>query len=186
MGDLAGIRVAVQAAVGRLNGAEHLPLIRRTVVATARVFDARLSPEDVEDLAQETLLALWRKSSSKTIECVWAYAQKSARNITIDGLRRRSAEKRGSGQTVSLEELRAVAGTTPSFEGAVLARDELDALVKSWCLELPRLSFRVLYLRVVHGLSTKEIGEVLGLSASAVDSHAYRARRTLGLSSRKC
>lgn len=163
-----------------VNAEAYRPMIMRTIRATANALDATLVAEDVEDFAQDTLLALWEKQPREPVECEWAYARKTARNVTVDGLRRRDAKKRGHRRTESLDQVREPAGETASFEEGLLILDELDRIVRGWRRQLSRRAFNVLYLRTVAGLSSGETAHVLGMTVNAVDSHMHRARRVIG------
>src|SRR5688572_28795813 len=71
---------------------EQLAAIRRTITATAARF-GRLSPEYIEDLVQEVFLRLWTSRAEDKLHCL-PYLRRVAANVTIDWLRRQSAQKR--------------------------------------------------------------------------------------------
>jgi RNA polymerase sigma factor (sigma-70 family) len=71
----------------------HLTAIRRAVTATAARFGRRLSPECIEDLVQEVFLGLWKSRAEEKLHCL-PYLRRVAANVTVDLLRRQSAQKR--------------------------------------------------------------------------------------------
>jgi DNA-directed RNA polymerase specialized sigma24 family protein len=71
----------------------HLAAIRRTITTTAARFGRRLSPECVEDLAQEVLLGLWKSKAEDKLNFL-PYVRRVAANVTVDSLRREGAQKR--------------------------------------------------------------------------------------------
>lgn len=164
-----------------MNAAAYRPVIVRTIRATAAALATRLVAEDVEDLAQDTLLALWTRQPKDRVGCEWAYAAKTARNVTLDGLRRRGAKKRGRAQTDSLHDAARPDVATASFEAEILARDELVQMMQIWRRQLSCGAFNVLCLRMVAGLSSEETAHALEMTVVAVDCHLHRARRAVGM-----
>ncbi len=118
-----------------------------------------------EDAAQESLLKLHAAARREARPLrVRPWLTVVARNTCIDEQRRRRPDLPGV-----LPE-RAAPGEDPFSLDAALA--------EAW----PRLSGRhreVLYLREVLGFSYKEIGSVMGLSLSAVETLVFRARAAL-------
>jgi RNA polymerase sigma-70 factor (ECF subfamily) len=60
-----------------------------------------------------------------------------------------------------------------------LGREEQEALLKEAILQLPRALKEVIELRLARGYSTREIAQVLRISAPAVKSRLTRAKSTL-------
>ncbi len=71
----------------------QLAAIRRAITATAARFGRRLSPECIEDLVQEVFLGLWKSKAEEKLHCL-PYVRRVAANVTVDLLRRQSAQKR--------------------------------------------------------------------------------------------
>jgi RNA polymerase sigma-70 factor (ECF subfamily) len=138
--------------------------------------------EDAEDVVQESLAAVarslkeFRGDASLT---TWAFTV--ARNAC---LRRRRRERARDGITDSLDApesgatARAVAdrGRRPDEEAE---RGELLASLEAAIAALPVTQREVLLLRDVEGLSTLEVGRVLGLEEAAVKSRLHRARLSM-------
>jgi RNA polymerase sigma factor (TIGR02999 family) len=95
------------------------------------------------------------------------------RDILVDHARRRKAQKRGGGQSLTVfDEALAVAGDRP------IAFDDLDQAL----VDLARLSerqARVVELRYFGGLTIEETGEVLGISPVTVKRDWATARAWL-------
>jgi RNA polymerase sigma-70 factor (ECF subfamily) len=138
--------------------------------------------EDAEDIAQESLAAVarslqeFRGDASLT---TWAFTV--ARNAC---LRRRRRERVRGGLTESLDapqsgaSARAVAdrGRRPDEEAE---RGELLVSLEAAIAALPMTQREVLLLRDVEGMSTLEVGRVLGLEEAAVQSRLQRARLSM-------
>jgi RNA polymerase sigma-70 factor (ECF subfamily) len=76
------------------------------------------------------------------------------------------------------EETEAVADTAAGADRALVAGSALQALDQA-IAALPQSLKEPLVLTALEGLSQKEAGEVLGLSAKAVEVRVYRAKRQL-------
>jgi RNA polymerase sigma-70 factor (ECF subfamily) len=127
------------------------------------------SREDAADLLAETFLVAWRRLGSvpgQPDDRPWLFAV--AANVLANhrrGLRRRSRATRAL-----REQLRDLVTPEPAIE--VLALRE--ALVR-----LQPTDREVLTLAAWEGLSAREIGQVLGMSTSAVSTRQSRARLRL-------
>lgn len=144
----------------------HLP---RILALAQRLLGSR---EEAEDIAQETMLRLWRKAPSwkrdgPTVSA-WVYAVA----LTLC----RKAWRRRGPPTSALEEDVADASPSPveSAERRERARRLREALAR-----LPQRQREVLVLFYDHGLSMNEIGETLGIGVHAVESLLARGRTRL-------
>ena len=162
-----------------MNAAPYQEVIKRSIHQTALRYAVTLQQADVEDIAQETLLALWRRNSHCTLDCPDGYVAEAARNCTIDALRGRSAAKRGEKQTRSIEDWMTLTSGLPTPEEYAVARDELAARLEEWEVILPTKSYEVLLLVYVDGLGSREVARQLGCSRSSVDTIVHRARQRL-------
>jgi RNA polymerase sigma-70 factor (ECF subfamily) len=144
----------------------HLP----TVVAIAR----RMLRDDAEaeDVAQETLLRLWRNAASLELGegGVRPWLRRVAANLCIDRVR---AQKNTTlGDTLPEE-------VEPAGQVTRLAERELGRRVDAALKALPERQRLALTLFHYEGMSQIEVGEVMGISDEAVESLLARARRTL-------
>jgi RNA polymerase sigma-70 factor, ECF subfamily len=144
----------------------HLP----TVLAIAR----RMLRDDAEaeDVAQETMLRLWRNAASLELGegGVRPWLRRVASNLCIDRVRAR--RNITLGEEVPEE-------SEPATQVAHLAERELSVRVDTALKTLPDRQRLALTLFHYEGMSQIEVGEVMGISDEAVESLLARARRTL-------
>ena len=144
----------------------HLP----TVLAIAR----RMLRDDAEaeDVAQETMLRLWRNAAGLELgpNGVRPWLRRVASNLCIDRVRARR-------NTTVVEEV--PEESAPPSQLRHLAERELGARVDAALQALPERQRLALTLFHYEGMSQIEVGEVLGISDEAVESLLARARRAL-------
>lgn len=144
----------------------HLP----TVLAIAR----RMLRDDAEaeDVAQETLLRLWRNAAGLELgpHGVRPWLRRVVSNLCIDRVRAR----RNTTVTDEVPE-----DSEPASQVRHLAERELSSRVDAALKALPERQRLALTLFHYEGMSQVEVGEVLGISDEAVESLLARARRTL-------
>ena len=144
----------------------HLP----TVLAIAR----RMLRDDAEaeDVAQETMLRLWRNAAGLELgpNGVRPWLRRVASNLCIDRVRARR-------NTTVVEEV--PEESAPPSQLRHLAERELGARVDAALQALPERQRLAITLVHYEGMSQIEVGGVLGISDEAVESLLARARRTL-------
>lgn len=121
--------------------------------------------DTAEEIAQDTMLAVWRKSHQFSEErgsiSAWIYA--IARNLRIDRMRKQAVWQRVYEELETVERLRGEAGETQSWEGE--RSDIASALDR-----LPPEQLQVIQLSFVEGLSQSEIATKLALPLGTVKS----------------
>lgn len=126
--------------------------------------------EDVEDLVQETLIAIHsRRATYDAARPFTAWMFALARHKLIDLLRRGRA-------AVSLDGLEEIL-SGGEFEAASLARLDVEALLAS----LPAKQAQAIRDTKLHGLSVAEAAESGGLSVSDVKVSVHRGLKQLAL-----
>ncbi len=144
----------------------HLP----TVLAIAR----RMLRDDAEaeDVAQESLLRLWRNAASLQLGegGVRPWLRRVVSNLSIDRVR----AKRNTTVTDAVPE-----ESEPASQVRQMAERELGLRVDAALKALPERQRLALTLFHYEGMSQIEVGETMGISDEAVESLLARARRTL-------
>ena len=141
------------------------------------------SPEDAEDVLQETFLkAFQHLPEFREDSRFYTWIVRIAVNEGLMKLRKRRSDK-----TVPMEDSvdeegavmpREVADWRPNPEQQ-LAQAELETILNNAARSLPPTFRTVFFLRDVEGLSTQETAELLNLTVSAVKARLFRARLQL-------
>ncbi len=134
------------------------------------------TPEDAQDLAQETMVALARGIGSFRGDAAlstWLY--RVARSVCTKRRRRR---KGAPEHLEALEDAVDLADPGPTPDEAV-ARREQERVVNAALAALPDAAREVLLLRDVEGLTAPEVAQALGIGIPAVKSRLHRARLAL-------
>jgi RNA polymerase sigma-70 factor (ECF subfamily) len=157
---------AGEAAAFRVLVERHLA----TVLAIAR----RMLKDDAEaeDVAQETLLRLWRHAAQLQLGAggLRPWLRRVAANLCIDRVRARR-------NTAVVEQM--LEDSEPARQVRQLAERELAGRVDAALKALPERQRLAITLFHYEGMSQIEVGQVLGISDEAVESLLARARRTL-------
>jgi RNA polymerase sigma-70 factor (ECF subfamily) len=134
-----------------------------------------------EDVVQETFIRLHRQVSTRGWDSIkhpatWLF--RVAHNLTLDELRRRA--RRPGTVEISEESPVAVAEPTAREMDAVgeAIRQEARQVVLRELARLDDSHRQVLLLKIVQGMTLREVAEVVGMSLSAVN---YRLNEGLGL-----
>lgn len=127
---------------------------------------------EAEDVAQETLLRLWRSGGTLDLGAhgLRPWLRRVASNLCIDRVR-------GARRTVVVEEVPEEA--EPPTQMVALEKQELAKRVDEALKTLPERQRLALTLFHHEGLSQIEVGDIMGISDEAVESLLSRARRSL-------
>jgi len=126
------------------------------------------SRADAEEIASETFVRAWIASGAIRTQTVKAYLFSIARNLHIEGLRRRR----------TLGEMPAdVRDRAPGPEAAAAGRDALDGVLAA-LQQMPEVDRAAVLMRA-DGLAYDEIARALGLSPAAVRVRVHRVRMKL-------
>lgn len=126
------------------------------------------SPEDIEDVVQETFLRAYNAESKDTdIRSPKAFLFRVARNLALKELGKKSRRI-----TKYIEDLGAteVIDVQSSVEDQVAERERLAVFCKA-AAALPLQCRRAFLLRKIYGLSQQEISRELNISVSTVEKH---------------
>jgi len=119
---------------------------------------------DVDDIVQETYYRLLQARAAGGVSAIKAFLFATARNLTIDRLRRRQVMR--SESLADYNELSVLDGTDSIPE--VVARNQELEMLTAAIQSLPDRCREIFTLRKVYGLSQKEIAKQLGLSENTV------------------
>ncbi len=146
-----------------------LRLTPRMLAYAARMLGDRAEAEDV---AQETMLRLWRIApdwrQGEAQVSTWAY--RVAANLCTDRLRRR----RGVGLDDAPEPL----DDAPSALAGMIEGDRLRALDVALA-QLPERQRQAVVLRHIEGMANPEIAVIMEIGVEAVESLTARGKRAL-------
>jgi RNA polymerase sigma-70 factor (ECF subfamily) len=135
--------------------------------------------DDAYDAVQDTFVAalsnLHRYDTTRPFE---AWLRRIALNKCRDRARRDAVRRAFGLSKRGPEETEAVADTSAGADQALAANQALKALDQA-IAALPAALKEPLVLTVLEGLSQKEAGALLGLSAKAVEVRVYRAKKQL-------
>lgn len=133
------------------------------------------------DVVQESFVSAWKalgRYDGKRPFGTWL--RTIALNKCRDRGRRHLLRRMVFGQAdLEAPEAQRQADPTPDGQAALLAREQREALERALA-QLPDGLKAPLILTYFDGLSQQQTGEVLGLTAKAVEIRVYRARRRLG------
>ncbi|SHG06655.1 RNA polymerase sigma-70 factor, ECF subfamily [Fodinibius roseus] len=134
--------------------------------------------ELVRDSIQVLFFKLWKyRQSLDQAESVKAYLLSSLRRILLQKLRQ---EKTRSERNYAFIEIQFDA--VPNIEEKIIGlehSEQLDKRIKKACRELSSRQKEILLLRYDHGLSNREISEVLEINYQTVRNHLTRALRNI-------
>lgn len=124
-------------------------------------------PEDAEDIAQETFARVLEAGSKGEIHFPQAYLYRTARNLALNALARKS--------NLLVDYLEEFADSeiwmqSPPLEEDVHAQRRFELFCQA-AAALPQQCRRVLILRKVYGHSQQEVAQQLGISISTVEKH---------------
>lgn len=158
---------------------ELLNLYQKSVIAICYRF--LLNEMEAEDIAQEVFLEVYlsiknfkRESKLST----WIFRISTTKSL--DELRKRRRKKRISsiGKIFGLDLVMHLMADPARPDELISEKESFDALQKQLD-SLPENQRIALTLSKIDNYNSSEVGEVMGISAAAVDSLVYRAKQSL-------
>lgn len=144
---------------------------RATAVAAAlAILESRA---EAEDAAERVFLRLWRNGGWWRVEDPEPFFREAGRNEALNGLRRR---RKTVPLSADLMETLPAHTRNPAQE---TARVETWSLVERAIAALPARCRMVCRLVFLDGLTHREVGERLGVTAKAVEKQVARGRRRM-------
>lgn len=128
-------------------------------------------PHDAEDAVQEALLKLYRTGAWRGMDDEKAYLARTVWRMAVERLRRRETAD-------GVVELDALASSGASPEAAAMRSDE-ESRLRRLIAELPEDLRLTLMLSALEGMSSREVGAVMGIPEGTVRTRLMRARAEL-------
>lgn len=143
-----------------------------------------LNPQDAEDIVQETLIRLWRRtgpiehvpkeSVDSETGSLTGLAMTICRNLSLDSIRRKKTSN------MSLDELQNADSTAHSEDPyAQLSRSDNIRMIREAMDALPEKQRTCMQLRDFEGLPYKEIASILSITEEQVKVNIFRARKAI-------
>jgi RNA polymerase sigma-70 factor (ECF subfamily) len=138
------------------------------------------SSGDVEDIAQQVFIRVWRSASRYVPRAKFTtWLLTITRNLVFNELRRRKRHNMLPLQIDEEGDERPIADGKTAEPDASLLDKELDGAIRSAIADLPETQRMAVILRRYEELSYEEIAEVLDQTVPAVKSLLFRARTEL-------
>jgi RNA polymerase sigma-70 factor, ECF subfamily len=153
---------------------------RHQALVTGTVARMLGSNSDVEDIAQQVFIRVWKSAPRYTPRAKFTtWLLKITRNLVFNELRRTKRRAQVPIQPdPETEEVGLKDETSPAPDATLLER-ELQQAIENAIAQLPETQRMALVLRRHEQLSYEEIAEILDLTVPAVKSVLFRARTEL-------
>ena len=148
-----------------------------TIQLSLRSYISRyvISPQDIDDVSQETFLRAYKAEKEKEIEHPKAFLFRIAKNLMLSEFSRKARkitdyieDYEGSEELLN----------TDNLESNVMAQQKLGIYCEA-VASLPTQCRRVVIMKKVYGMQNKEIARRLELSVSTVEKHLAKGIRRL-------
>ncbi len=135
--------------------------------------------EEARDIVQVTFFRLWEKRDrfdERWSPNTWIY--RIATNLSIDHLRSRQSRQRGH-EPMRLHLQESFDSRARNEQANLLHESEVMAIFHELATGLTEKQRAVFLLREVEGLSSREVGQIVGCRESTVRNHLFNARKYL-------
>lgn len=136
------------------------------------------SPEDAEEIINDTLLAVWESIPPKTPKNLKTFIGRIVRDKALSRYRALKAQKRGSGSIELLAELEDCI-PSPSGVEETAEVNELTDFINEWLDSLSREDSALFVKRYWYGESVGELAQMLGVSPTRLSQRLYDLRKKL-------
>ena len=135
--------------------------------------------EDSEECVNDTYMKLWNAIPPKRPKSFGAFVAAAARNVALNMLRGRTAEKRGGkGVSLAFDEISDCLPSAQTVE-SVFDEKELVSALNSFLGSLDKKKRTVFMKRYFHFFSMSEIASDMGMSEENVRTTLFRTREKL-------
>lgn len=135
------------------------------------------SPQDIEEVENDVLFALWEGIPRDAPENLTAYICRIARRKSVDKLRYNTAAVRNSDLLTELDECLPLSSSSSPEDAAEKA--ELFEALNEWLRSLDEKQRKLFMLRYFYMYSTKEAARECSVSQTAVTTALMRLRGSL-------
>jgi RNA polymerase sigma-70 factor (ECF subfamily) len=178
-GDAEDVRLMESVARGDTVAFEKL-IERHQALVVGTVARMLGSNSDVEDLAQQVFLRVWRSAGRYVPRAKFTtWLLKITRNLVFNEMRRTKRQAHVPIQGEPQGDDLPIKDESAQSPAESLLEHELQRAIEEAIIELPETQRLALVLRRYEGRSYEEIGEILDLSVPAVKSVLFRARTEL-------
>lgn len=140
-----------------------------------RVLD---SPEDIEEILNDTLLAVWNQIPPDQPLSLSGYISRITRNLSLTRFRDSTADVRNKEITVCLSELELCLSDASNLETQLEGR-QITAIINGYLATLSKQN-RIIFVRRYYCMdSTRQISELTGMTDTAIRSRLLRMRAQL-------
>lgn len=136
------------------------------------------SDQDADECVNDTWFRVWNAIPPQRPSRFQAYLAKVTRNLSLDRLDQRQAQKRGRGTDVLLSELSQCIPSAETLE-RMLDDREISAAISVWLRKQPEKSRVTFVRRYFYADSLNQVARRVGLSESGVKSLLHRQRLSL-------
>ncbi len=134
---------------------------------------------DAEEVCNDVLLAAWNRIPPEKPKDLRAFLSRIARNIAVDRLRRRTAEKRGGdGSDLILEELDECVEGSPGADAPLICK-ELSEAVNGFVKSLPKREREMFVSRYSLSYPISDIAEAFSCGENSVRATLSQTRKKL-------
>lgn len=141
-------------------------------------FNILHSDQDADECVNDTWFRAWNAMPPQRPSLLQAYLAKVTRNLSLDRLDQRQAQKRGRGTDVLLSELSQCIPSTETME-RILDGKEISAAISAWLRRQPERNRVAFVRRYFYADSLNQVARRVGLSESGVKSLLHRQRMSL-------
>ncbi len=136
------------------------------------------SKEDAEECVNDTYLAVWNNIPPERPVSLFAYISKIVRNTALTRLRDDSAQKRGKGMTLCIDELEEILPDNESVFDSIAA-SELSDLINRFLRSCDTDQRDIFILRYFGYMQISDIAKKYGFTQSRVKMTLKRCRDKL-------
>lgn len=136
------------------------------------------SSQDADECVNDTWLRAWNAIPPQRPTRLQAYLARLTRNLSLDRLDQRHAEKRGGPAGVLLSELSECVPSPETVERTLDDR-EISAAISAWLWKQPDKSRVAFVRRYFYADSLSQVARRVGLSEGGVKSLLHRQRESL-------